>query len=304
LKALALAIAALVAAQPVRAEAPAAPRKTTAKKRPAPKRQQHPELLKAMRHYEELEFEKALAVLKKLAGTPGLAREDRVQVALYTGIVAGQLGDTQQAEASFVRALKEERNAQLPEDASPKIQQIFQAAKDRLYGQPPPPKLTAVASGIPGAGQSSLAVICEGAGVTAVRAHVRPFSGAPWTAVDLVAASGGESVALHQFQGTLMGPPETAVYYVEAFDAEGVVIARAGTRDAPLKQTLVAEPEAPIASAPKAARPVEKPFYKTWWFWTATGVVVAGAAAGTVYLLTRPEPCSTSRGGCLEVVIQ
>ena len=31
------------------------------------------------------------------------------------------------------------------------------------------------------------------------------------------------------------------------------------------------------------------PITKRWWFWTATGVIVAGAVIGT-YLLTRPEP--------------
>lgn len=32
------------------------------------------------------------------------------------------------------------------------------------------------------------------------------------------------------------------------------------------------------------------PWYKSWWFWTITGVAVAGAAAGTTaYFLTRPE---------------
>lgn len=31
------------------------------------------------------------------------------------------------------------------------------------------------------------------------------------------------------------------------------------------------------------------PLTKRWWFWTATGVAVAGAAAGT-YFLTRPDP--------------
>jgi tetratricopeptide (TPR) repeat protein len=32
-----------------------------------------------------------------------------------------------------------------------------------------------------------------------------------------------------------------------------------------------------------------KPFYKTWWFWTAVGAVVVGAAAAGVYFGTRSE---------------
>ena len=59
------------------------------------------------------------------------------------------------------------------------------------------------------------------------------------------------------------------------------------------------DPEAPPptpaegrATDQGAARPV----YKTWWFWTVTGVVVLGAA-GTTYALTRPAgPPSTNLG--------
>ncbi len=35
--------------------------------------------------------------------------------------------------------------------------------------------------------------------------------------------------------------------------------------------------------------PETTPVYKTWWFWSAAAVVVAGAAVGT-YFLTRPDP--------------
>lgn len=36
-----------------------------------------------------------------------------------------------------------------------------------------------------------------------------------------------------------------------------------------------------------AARP--RPFYKQWWFWTAVGIVVAGATGATAWWLSRPE---------------
>ena len=31
------------------------------------------------------------------------------------------------------------------------------------------------------------------------------------------------------------------------------------------------------------------PWYGTWWFWTVTGVVVAGATAATVYFVTQQD---------------
>jgi tetratricopeptide (TPR) repeat protein len=63
-------------------------------------------------------------------------------------------------------------------------------------------------------------------------------------------------------------------------------------------------PSTPVAAAvPRDERPVAVPvdeqtdddragavWYKSWWFWTITGVVVAGAAAGTsAYFLTREQ---------------
>jgi tetratricopeptide (TPR) repeat protein len=41
-------------------------------------------------------------------------------------------------------------------------------------------------------------------------------------------------------------------------------------------------------------RPDDRPVYKTWWFWTITGVVVVGA--GTYALTRSPGPPSTSLG--------
>jgi hypothetical protein len=43
-------------------------------------------------------------------------------------------------------------------------------------------------------------------------------------------------------------------------------------------------------SVPVTLKEVESPpVYATWWFWTITGVVVAGAAVGTVYLVSQDD---------------
>lgn len=68
---------------------------------------------------------------------------------------------------------------------------------------------------------------------------------------------------------------------------------------------VVAPPPAPVAPVPPAAAPAPAatsdalvvtapppaaaPVYKRWWFWTAVGVVLAGAAVGA-YAATRPGP--------------
>jgi hypothetical protein len=59
---------------------------------------------------------------------------------------------------------------------------------------------------------------------------------------------------------------------------------------------------APVATLAATPPPGEQsqPVYTRWWFWTIVGVVVAGAAAGTIVALsggTTKPPCIAS-GGC------
>jgi hypothetical protein len=73
---------------------------------------------------------------------------------------------------------------------------------------------------------------------------------------------------------------------------------------APVVQVAVPPPAPvvpPLVEAPAAAAPAEpvtegKPFYKTWWFWTAAGTaIVAGTV--TAFLLTRSAPDSCDGAG-------
>lgn len=79
---------------------------------------------------------------------------------------------------------------------------------------------------------------------------------------------------------------------------------------APVVQVAVPPPAPivpPLVEAPAAAAPAEpvtegKPFYKTWWFWTAAGTaIVAGTV--TAFLLTRsaPDACDGAGTRCVGV---
>lgn len=61
-----------------------------------------------------------------------------------------------------------------------------------------------------------------------------------------------------------------------------------------LKVSYEAELEAP-KDAPPPQPVARRPFYKTWWFWTVTGAVVAGAAVGTYFGVTNaPKDCGSA----------
>lgn len=256
----------------------------------------NPELARALKLYEQLEFEQALAALKAAAAWPNSTSAEKVQISLYTGIVAGQLGDNALAEQSFTAALKADPNVKLPEDASPKIQSQFRYLREKLYTPAVRPKLTAVAKAIPGVTEVPLEVT-GAVGAASVTAFSRSVAAGAWVPTEL--KPNGEG----RYEGRIAGPPETAEFYVEASDAEGVVVARSGSREVPLREAVLPRPGGDLVGGPRPGD--ETPVYKKWWFWTGVGVVAAGIAGGTYYALKgKPQPCSPNGGGCLEVTVQ
>ncbi|MBW2701304.1 MAG: tetratricopeptide repeat protein [Deltaproteobacteria bacterium] len=88
-------------------------------------------------------------------------------------------------------------------------------------------------------------------------------------------------------------------YWFEATNEHGAVLARAGSMEQPfeLKAKAVAvvlkRPEPVPQPDPLSPAKIEEgdktEWYATWWFWTAVGVVVAGATAGAVVAGTSGE---------------
>lgn len=100
--------------------------------------------------------------------------------------------------------------------------------------------------------------------------------------------SGAEAVA------ALQAPEGSVVeYYLEARAPSGAVLAQLGSQESP--QTVEIALSEPIA--PPVEEPSGRPWYRTWWFWTVIGVVVAGGATATALALTLPgDPPQGSLG--------
>jgi hypothetical protein len=73
-------------------------------------------------------------------------------------------------------------------------------------------------------------------------------------------------------------PGQKVEYFAEVIDAHGAILQHLGTADLPFA-VVVETPRGPSVA-------------KKWWFWTITGVVVAGAAvgAGLGYYYSQPAP--------------
>jgi tetratricopeptide (TPR) repeat protein len=83
-----------------------------------------PSLDKGVTQYDALEYESAVASLKK-AETEALTVEDRARTQLYLGLSYAELAKWRDAESAFRNALVLEPTIQIPVKTSPKIQKLF-----------------------------------------------------------------------------------------------------------------------------------------------------------------------------------
>jgi tetratricopeptide (TPR) repeat protein len=86
--------------------------------------------------FENLQYEKALAQLKK-AKQKSTGAEDDKMIALYEGVVLSEMGKAEKAEEAFKSALSMDLKARLPFEVSPKVEKSFEKARanvEKLLG--------------------------------------------------------------------------------------------------------------------------------------------------------------------------
>jgi hypothetical protein len=88
-------------------------------------------LIAAIRLYESLEYEHALAQLGRARKLASTVQED-VIVSLYEGILHADMGRGEEARASFKTALLLDPNAKLPLSVSPKVEKEFETMRTRV----------------------------------------------------------------------------------------------------------------------------------------------------------------------------
>lgn len=86
----------------------------------------------AARLYEDLEYERALAQLKRARRLASNVMED-VSVALYEGVILADMGRAEDARASFRMALLLKPEAALPVRVSPKVEGEFEGMRARVH---------------------------------------------------------------------------------------------------------------------------------------------------------------------------
>jgi hypothetical protein len=87
--------------------------------------------------YHAFEFEQAVFAFEQAAIDTELDPKERARALVWLGMAQGAASKTGAAQASFKRALSLDREAQLPEAVSPKLEELFAEAKAAVDATPP-----------------------------------------------------------------------------------------------------------------------------------------------------------------------
>jgi hypothetical protein len=224
-----------------------------------------PDLAQARELYLGLRFQEALAAARAiraeilahggdLLGDPLLTEAELLMVRTLI-----DLGETQEARELAVAVLEREPGLRLdPVDSPPAMQALWVAALDRTAAMQPQER-----------GVEELAATAKAAGAAYTVAAVakRTPDGVDWLVLQIVPAAGPEKPSRH--------PMALGARGTWARELRQKLVDRFG----PPPSEVAAAPVAPIAPGPTDGG--KKVWYKTWWFWSAVGlVVVGGAVAG------------------------
>jgi len=109
-------------------------------------------LAAAMRLYQKLDLDAALAELQLAEVDAKDSQDDTVQVLIYRGLIYSETGKVSDASDQFKRALAIRPWAEVPPDTSPRIAKNFSDARRSLWGMAnvrPPQKRAAAATAQP-----------------------------------------------------------------------------------------------------------------------------------------------------------
>ncbi|ADO75416.1 hypothetical protein [Stigmatella aurantiaca] len=94
-------------------------------------RKPNPFLVQAKVHYQGLEFEKCLRRLEQAGRWKKSTRAEQVDIELYSGLCAFNLGNEEEARKSFSVALELDPKVELPPYSSPRLVTFFDALAQR-----------------------------------------------------------------------------------------------------------------------------------------------------------------------------
>jgi tetratricopeptide (TPR) repeat protein len=236
------------------------------------------ELESARALYEEMEYEPALEAAGRALAQPEASPAELAEAYRIQGLCLSVLERSEEALAAFRHMLSIAPDTQLPADTSPKLAAPFYQAV-AMARDIRPIALKLVEPEPPGSpGPRQVMLLSDPFGLVKDVRLVSRLGPGPWQRGPARDLAGGGQAELELPRP----PPDLALeYYLEALNPFGGVLARLGGPEQPFRlhatQPVV---ERVVADAPVDAEDEPTPWHRTWWFWTAVGVVVVGTAVG------------------------
>lgn len=170
----------------------------------------------------ELKFTEAIALLRVARQVPNLDRTQRIEVLELLAKCHVAEGERPAAEAAFSELLSVEPEHEIDRETSPKIIEVFDEVKRRLF---PEQRVTLVEEAAP-PGRVRARVVDPFKRVSFILLMVRTGEG-PWEATEVTLDGRVLDVP------TPVSPSDTVSWYVQAKGLEGAVVATLGSADAP-----------------------------------------------------------------------
>lgn len=243
------------------------------------------------------EYEQARTALEEALGRGGLLPSDLGELYRMQAEAAAALRLPVEAERAFVLLLAITPDYYVATGESPLVREPFEAAsrfwrgkrRPALSYRPPP----AHARGEPLVVEPSVERGALPDLVTEVTLHVQRPDG---TFETRAAADGRVIVGVEELASS-----DEVRFYLAARDVTGNAVVLVGSPDAPLEVALVSAVEEQDERRERDGRR----WYRSWWFWTTVGAVVAGLAVGLPLGLTADSgsPCERAFGSPCDLTL-
>lgn len=250
-------------------------------------------LERAISLFEEMEYAAAEEAASRALGSPDAEPGDLVQAYRIQGLCLSALGRNEAALEAFRRLLAIDSSFRLSADISPKLSAPFYRAVAMTRGQKPILLLHERPSPVDKLGGLVLRVSLKSNPFAMVsKVRMRFVTPGEKTEKQMTAEVKGPATLGMRLPRDLQA--RAVRYYFEAVNRHGGVLARQGSRDAPLELRIRLAPPPVTVAPPPGSRTAQKsevaleqrddstPWYKSWWFWTTVSVVIVGSTTGAI----------------------
>lgn len=248
-------------------------------------------LTRARAQYRDLEYEKVITLSRAVAGDSRSSVDQRVEALELLGLSSLILGREKKAGEAFLRLLRIRPGHRLRDPSgSPKLRTFFHKVRDTLPPPARPPTLRLLRP-------RGMAVAGKRVKIKAALANLR------WA--DHIGLLRWRRSGETSWQSTPARPEGSALaanlllpksssgyrvqYYMAVHDTDGIQVIAAGSAGAPQELAV------------RAAKSSSS-LLRSWWLWTAVGVVVvAGATVGIVALASQDAPRGNMQPGVIQL---